>query len=75
MRIYTFMRCCYRIAVWMSGMKLKYMKIDGLNICYGEKGKKKPGQPTMILLHGFTACKFMWAPLVKVSQYILYYFR
>lgn len=46
-------------------MKLKYMTVDGLNICYGEKGHRNKRQPTMILIHGFTACKFMWAPFVK----------
>lgn len=49
-------------------MRLNYTEIDGLTICYGEKGKRRKGKPSMILIHGFTACKFMWAPLVKVCN-------
>jgi len=56
----------FRAAVLLSGLRLKYATIDDMTICYGEKGKKQKGKPTMILVHGFTACKFMWAPLVKV---------
>lgn len=52
----------------MSGMRLNYTEIDGLTICYGEKGKRRKDKPSMILIHGFTACKFMWAPLVKVCN-------
>jgi pimeloyl-ACP methyl ester carboxylesterase len=49
-------------------MKLNFTEIDGLTICYGEKGKRRSDKPSMILIHGFTACKFMWAPLVKVGK-------
>ncbi|KAL4226086.1 hypothetical protein ACF0H5_014074 [Mactra antiquata] len=61
----VFIHLYFRISVILSGMRLNYVHVDGLSLCYGEKGKRKQGQPTMILIHGFTACKFMWAPLVK----------
>ncbi|XP_052778927.1 monoacylglycerol lipase abhd6-B-like [Mya arenaria] len=60
-----FIHLYFRISVWLSGLKLKYVNIDDMTICYGEKGKRRKGQPSMILLHGFTACKFMWSPLAK----------
>ncbi|WAR26038.1 ABH6B-like protein, partial [Mya arenaria] len=58
-------RFSLHVHVWLSGLKLKYVNIDDMTICYGEKGKRRKGQPSMILLHGFTACKFMWSPLAK----------
>ena len=57
-----------RVSVWQSGMRLKYITVDGLSICYGEKGRRKKGAVSMLLIHGFTADKFMWVPLVKVSE-------
>ena len=59
---------CFRVSVWQSGMRLKYATMDGLSICYGEKGKRKKGSVSMLLLHGFTADKFMWVPLVRVRE-------
>lgn len=61
----VFIHLYFRFSVWYSGMTLKFIEIDGLSICYGEKGRKKKGQPSMVLIHGFTADKFMWVPLVK----------
>ena len=58
-----------RISVWWSGLRLKYVTIEGLSICYGEKGqRKKKGSVSMLLLHGFSADKFMWVPLVQVRK-------
>ncbi|XP_060577092.1 monoacylglycerol lipase ABHD6-like [Ruditapes philippinarum] len=61
----VFIHLYFKISVILSGMKLNFTEIDGLTICYGEKGKRRSDKPSMILIHGFTACKFMWAPLVK----------
>ncbi|KAK3579077.1 hypothetical protein CHS0354_029937 [Potamilus streckersoni] len=55
----------FRFSVLASGMRIKYIKQDGYTICYGEKGKPKKGVLSMLLVHGFTADKFMWVPLVK----------
>ncbi|KAL3853213.1 hypothetical protein ACJMK2_016770 [Sinanodonta woodiana] len=55
----------FRFSVLASGMRVKYIKQDGYSICYGEKGKPKKGVLSMLLVHGFTADKFMWVPLVK----------
>lgn len=55
-----------RFAVFASGMRVKRVSIGDLNIVYGERGIKKKGQSSILLLHGFSADKFMWAPLVGV---------
>lgn len=51
-------------------MKIKYVNVNGRNVCYGERGQKQKGKSSMILLHGFSADKSMWAPLVRVSTLI-----
>lgn len=57
-----------RVTVLWSGMKIKYVNVNGRNVCYGERGQKQKGKSSMILLHGFSADKSMWAPLVRVSR-------
>ena len=47
-------------------MRIKKVNIGNLTIAYGEKGEKKKGQSSILLLHGFSADKFMWSPLVGV---------
>ncbi|KAJ8301286.1 hypothetical protein KUTeg_020273 [Tegillarca granosa] len=64
-RPHILLKTYMRLAVLLSGMKIKYVTIDGLRICYGERGRKKNGTSSMLLLHGFSADKFMWVPLVK----------
>ena len=54
--------------MWWSGLQLKCVTIEGLSICYGEKGQRKKGSVSMLLLHGFSADKFMWVPLVQVRK-------
>lgn len=61
----VFIHFYFRLSVIWSGMKLNYTEVDGLTICYAEKGKRRKDKPTTIFIHGFTACKFMWAPIVK----------
>jgi len=48
-------------------MKIKYTKrlCDGSQFSYGEKGRKVTGQRSIVLIHGFTADHFMWAPIVQ----------
>ncbi|PVD25257.1 hypothetical protein C0Q70_15755 [Pomacea canaliculata] len=56
----------FRVAVMWSGMRLKRV-IDnkGFTFFYGERGHPKPGQTSMLLLHGFSADHFMWASIVQ----------
>lgn len=59
----------FRWAVTNSGMKIRFVSIDNnsIRLAYGEKGTRNPKQSSILLLHGLSADKFMWAPLVKVS--------
>ncbi|OWF53810.1 monoacylglycerol lipase ABHD6-like [Mizuhopecten yessoensis] len=54
-----------KFAVLFSGMKIQYVKLGDLTLCYGERGRKRPDKSSILLLHGFSADKFMWVPLVK----------
>ncbi|GFO15533.1 monoacylglycerol lipase abhd6-like [Plakobranchus ocellatus] len=56
----------FNMAVRWSGMKMKCIKADDSNFIfsYGEKGQQSKGQASILLLHGFTADHFMWAPIV-----------
>lgn len=56
----------FRIAVRWSGMRLKKVTDDkGFTFVYGERGQVSLDRPSMILLHGFSADHFMWAPIVQ----------
>ncbi|KAH0630297.1 hypothetical protein JD844_013203 [Phrynosoma platyrhinos] len=58
-----------RIGLWYkrqkTGMKIKYVKSKDYTFCYSCRGT--PGlQPSMLLLHGFSASKDMWLDVIKV---------
>ncbi|XP_048742324.1 monoacylglycerol lipase abhd6-A-like [Ostrea edulis] len=54
-----------RMTVLWSGMKIKYTNVNGKKVCYGERGCKQKDRSSILLLHGFSADKSMWAPLVR----------
>ncbi|XP_060069202.1 monoacylglycerol lipase abhd6-A-like [Ylistrum balloti] len=54
-----------RLAVLLSGMKIQYVKLGNQTLCYGERGRRRSDKSSILLLHGFSADKFMWVPLVK----------
>lgn len=59
-----------RLAVLLSGMKIQYVKLGDHSLCYGERGRRRSDKSSILLLHGFSADKFMWVPLVKnLSDY------
>ena len=47
---------------------MKCLKADDSDFVfsYGEKGEQVKGQASILLLHGFTADHFMFAPIVQV---------
>ena len=48
-------------------MRLRDVKVDGLKVRYAEKGARKAGgSPSMLFVHGFSAAKDMWLPLIPV---------
>ncbi|KAK7482768.1 hypothetical protein BaRGS_00025934 [Batillaria attramentaria] len=56
----------FRIAVRWSGMRLKKVTDEkGFTFVYGERGQASPDRPSVLLLHGFSADHFMWAPIVQ----------
>ncbi|KAK3100994.1 hypothetical protein FSP39_000075 [Pinctada imbricata] len=52
-------------SVKLSGMKIKTTMVEGLRLVYGERGRKQMGRSSILLLHGFSADKSMWAPLCR----------
>ncbi|XP_055882679.1 monoacylglycerol lipase ABHD6-like [Biomphalaria glabrata] len=61
------LKAYFRVAVRWSGMRMNYTKPlpDGFQFFYGEKGYRKKGQMSILMLHGFSADHFMWAPVVR----------
>ncbi|XP_060622461.2 monoacylglycerol lipase ABHD6-like isoform X1 [Anolis sagrei] len=57
-----------RVGIWYkrkkNGVKIKYAKCKDYTFCYICRGNPGP-QPSMLLLHGFTASKDMWLELFK----------
>lgn len=51
-------------------MKIKKVNVGGLTFAYGERGVKKIGQSSILLIHGFNAAKYMWFSLVWVNSAI-----
>ena len=50
------------------GLKTKYIKDQiGFLFCYGERGYKKKGQPTLVFVHGLGGTMDNWVPVMKVS--------
>lgn len=60
----VFVKGYMKLAVLVSGMRIKKISVGNLTIAYGERGSKKKGQSSILLLHGFSADKFMWSGLV-----------
>ena len=54
-------------------MKMKCIKADDSDFIfsYGEKGEQVEGQASILLLHGFTADHFMFAPIVQVAFFLV----
>ncbi|XP_070193576.1 monoacylglycerol lipase ABHD6-like isoform X2 [Littorina saxatilis] len=56
----------FRIAVRLSGMRLRTVTDDkGFTFTFGERSQQVQGRPSILLLHGFSADHFMWAPIVQ----------
>ncbi|KAK3733846.1 hypothetical protein RRG08_031787 [Elysia crispata] len=57
----------FNVMVRWCGMKMKCLKADDSDFVfsYGEKGEQVKGQASILLLHGFTADHFMFAPIVQ----------
>ncbi|ESO95820.1 hypothetical protein LOTGIDRAFT_116587, partial [Lottia gigantea] len=47
------------------GMERKFIDVNGVRLCYGEKGQASGSRPTILLIHGFSADHYMWAPVAQ----------
>ncbi|MBJ6136255.1 alpha/beta fold hydrolase [Marinobacter litoralis] len=46
---------------WLLRAKRRETSVDGHRMVYLERGKARPGTPTLVLLHGFASMKENWA--------------
>ncbi|KAK7879308.1 hypothetical protein WMY93_033912, partial [Mugilogobius chulae] len=49
---------------WRLGLSVKYSTVGSFRFCYLSRGTPG-GAPSLLLLHGFSANKDMWLPVVK----------
>ena len=53
--------------MYFTGIQQKFVKVGDLNLSYGERGQHRDGQPSLFFIHGFSADKNMYFPLIMVS--------
>uniref|UniRef100_A0AAV2MI30 Uncharacterized protein n=1 Tax=Knipowitschia caucasica TaxID=637954 RepID=A0AAV2MI30_KNICA len=49
---------------WRLGLSVRFAFVDSYRFCYSTRGTPG-GAPSLLLLHGFSANKDMWLPVVK----------
>ena len=50
------------------GLVVRYSHSGCYRFCYSSRGKPGGATPSLLLLHGFSATKDMWLPVVKVAN-------
>ena len=50
------------------GLVVRYSNYGSYRFCYSSRGTPGGATPTLLMLHGFSATKDMWLPVVKVTQ-------
>ena len=50
------------------GLHVKFVTVSGKRYCYAERGVPSEMNPSMVLIHGFSANKDMWLQIVKVKK-------
>ncbi|XP_013380459.1 monoacylglycerol lipase ABHD6 [Lingula anatina] len=55
-----------RYQLYSSGLCVRYVKNEERTYCYAERGTRTPDRSSILFIHGFTASKDMWVPLVKL---------
>ena len=50
----------------MSGLRPSYVRAGKYTYCYAERGTRSPDKSTILLVHGFSASKDQWVPIVQV---------
>ncbi|ELT98558.1 hypothetical protein CAPTEDRAFT_208981 [Capitella teleta] len=54
------------LGLYLAGMRVKNVRVRGLNICYAEKGQRSADSPSMLFVHGFSVNKEMWLPIIPL---------
>lgn len=49
------------------GLVVHYAQSGGYRFCYFSRGTPGGATPSLLLLHGFSASKDMWLPVIKVT--------
>lgn len=50
------------------GLVVRYSNYGSYRFCYSSRGTPGGATPTLLMLHGFSATKDMWLPIVKVTH-------
>lgn len=50
------------------GLVVRYSHSGSYRFCYASRGTPGGTTPSLLLLHGFSASKDMWLPVIKVSH-------
>ena len=53
---------------WRLGLVVRYSYSGSYRFCYSSRGTPGGATPSLLLLHGFSANKDLWLPLVKVTH-------
>lgn len=56
-----------RVNLRRNNFEVKYQTVGDFTYCYAERGKPSPNVPSILFLHGLSATKEMWFPMVTVS--------
>ncbi len=56
----------YRFALYMSGLRLRYVTAGRYRYCYAERGTLRSDKTTILFIHGFSSSKDMWTNVVQV---------
>eukprot|EP00914_Ancora_sagittata_P018005 GHVO01035542.1.p1 GENE.GHVO01035542.1~~GHVO01035542.1.p1 ORF type:complete len:346 (-),score=48.50 GHVO01035542.1:45-1082(-) len=68
-------RYIQHLGIYLAGMRVKNVRVRGLNICYAERGQRqRGGSSSMLFVHGFSVNKEMWLPIIPLlprSQHIV----
>lgn len=57
------------MALYKAGLRLRYVRAGKYRYCYGERGRPSHNKTSLVLVHGFSASKDMWVPIVQVGNH------
>jgi abhydrolase domain-containing protein 6 len=54
-----------KFALYQAGLRKRYVTVGKYRYCYAERGRHNKEKSTILLVHGFSASKDMFVPIVK----------